>query len=118
MYHLFMYNIFLIYVKYMYNKGLISRCDESLLPNLKHKTVMHIASAFNSPIISFWGCTKPSLGFSPYMPNKASKNIITPISIRPCSKHGKYCRQNAKGCIKKISSELIYNSVIELLKKV
>ena len=26
--------------------------------------MMHIASAFDIPIISFWGCTKPSLGFS------------------------------------------------------
>ena len=91
---------------------------ESKLVLTNDTGMMHIASAFNSPIISFWGCTKPSLGFSPYMPNKASKNIITPVSIRPCSKHGKYCRQNPKGCIKKISSELIYNSVIELLKKV
>ncbi|MFL2581956.1 MAG: glycosyltransferase family 9 protein [Flavobacteriales bacterium] len=78
--------------------------------------MMHIASAFDSPIISFWGCTKPSLGFAPYMPKKPSKNIITPISNKPCSKHGKYCRENSKGCIKKISSELIYNTAINLLK--
>lgn len=78
--------------------------------------MMHIASAFNSPIISFWGCTKPSLGFSPYMPNKNSENIIIEISKRPCSKHGKYCRFQSKGCIKEIDHETIYKTVIRLIK--
>ena len=78
--------------------------------------MMHIASAFQSPIISFWGCTKPSLGFSPYMPAKDSENIITQFSDKPCSKHGKYCRIQSMGCIKEISSQTIYESILRLLK--
>ncbi len=78
--------------------------------------MMHIASAFNSPIISFWGCTKPSLGFHPYMPNEKSEHIIINLSKRPCSKYGKSCRFFEKGCIKKINSSEIYNTIIRLLK--
>lgn len=78
--------------------------------------MMHIASAFNMPIISFWGCTKPSLGFSPYMPNKKSENIIMEFSKRPCSKHGKYCRLQSKGCIKEIDDTTIYKAITSLIK--
>ena len=78
--------------------------------------MMHIASAFDSPIISFWGCTKPSLGFSAYMPNTKSQNIVVKKSKRPCSKHGKYCRFQKKGCIKDIDAKTIYRTVSSLLK--
>ena len=78
--------------------------------------MMHIASAFNSPIISFWGCTKPSLGFSAYMPNKKSENIIIEITKRPCSKHGKNCRFQSKGCIKEIDYTTISKTITRLIK--
>tara|TARA_B100001540_G_scaffold312850_1_gene334680 strand:- start:357 stop:1325 length:969 start_codon:yes stop_codon:yes gene_type:complete len=78
--------------------------------------MMHIASAFNSPILSFWGCTKPSLGFSPYLTKKESLTVISPISKKPCSKHGKYCKQSSEGCIKKISSKMIYDAIKKLLE--
>ena len=78
--------------------------------------MMHIACAFDVPIISFWGCTKPSLGFTPYMAHDMSINIVTSASKRPCSKHGKYCRVQSNGCIKEISAERIYDAVIGLLK--
>jgi len=78
--------------------------------------MMHIASAFNSPIISFWGCTKPSLGFSAYMPNKKSENIIIETTKRPCSKHGKNCRFQSKGCIKEIDYTTISKTITRLIK--
>lgn len=78
--------------------------------------MMHIASVFSTPIISFWGCTKPSLGFSPYPSNIKSKNIISSLSKRPCSKHGQYCRFQRSGCIKEIDENVIVNSVEKLLK--
>ena len=78
--------------------------------------MMHIASAFDTPIISFWGCTKPSLGFSPYMAAKKSKCIITSFSDAPCSKHGKYCKFQSKGCIKEIKPKIIYEAVVRLIK--
>ena len=78
--------------------------------------MMHIASAFSMPIISFWGCTKPSLGFSAYLPNNKSKNIISNLSERPCSKHGSYCRVQSEGCIKEIDENVIVEAIESLLK--
>ena len=78
--------------------------------------MMHIAAAFNVPIISFWGCTSPSLGFEAYMPAKDSEKITSPVSRRPCSKHGKYCRHQSNGCIKEIKSQTIYDAILRLLK--
>lgn len=78
--------------------------------------MMHIASAFDVPIISFWGCTKPELGFYAYQANIKSKKIISGISFRPCSKHGKSCRYNKKGCVKQIDEDLILKTVKRLLE--
>jgi ADP-heptose:LPS heptosyltransferase len=69
--------------------------------------LMHIASAFKKKIISFWGCTKPSLGMFPYKPHPKSIQIVTKSSLYPCSKLGNKCRQSNKGCINKISVEEI-----------
>ena len=68
--------------------------------------LMHIASALNKPIISFWGCTKPSLGFSP-MTNNKSVEIIAKSTYRPCSKHGNSCRIQKEGCVKQINPQTI-----------
>jgi len=73
--------------------------------------LMHIAAAFKKPIISFWGCTKPSLGFSPYMSSDQSKELITAKSDKPCSRHGHYCRFQGDGCVKEISSKIILQSI-------
>ena len=78
--------------------------------------MMHIASAFDVPIISFWGCTKPELGFYAYQANTKSKKIISAMSLRPCSKHGKSCRFKKKGCIKQIDEDLILKTVKRLLE--
>jgi len=77
--------------------------------------LMHIASAFNKPIASFWGCTQPILGFEPYMPNKNSKKITTEPQIKPCSRHGAYCRKTKTGCVKEISPEKILAALPDLL---
>ena len=102
--------------------GLIS-IDQSALLIKKSRFVltndtgmMHVASAFSMPIISFWGCTKPSLGFSAYLPNNKSKNIISNLSERPCSKHGSSCRFQHEGCIKEIDENVIIDTVESLLK--
>lgn len=78
--------------------------------------MMHIASALKMPIISFWGCTKPSLGFTPYMTDPSSIKIISKRSAKPCSKHGRHCKYGKNGCIKEIDPQLIYDSVLSLLK--
>lgn len=70
--------------------------------------MMHIGAAFKKPIISFWGCTKPSLGFAPYGAVESSIEMLSEASVRPCSKHGKSCKHIALGCIKQIDSDKIY----------
>ena len=76
---------------------------------------MHIAAAFKKAIISLWGCTKPSLGFYPYMTNSDSIMIVSEKSKRPCSKHGSHCRYNSKGCINYISSKEISEAISDLI---
>ena len=77
--------------------------------------LMHIGAAFKKSIVSFWGCTKPSLGFAPYAAASDSIEILSTISKRPCSKHGKSCKHKSLGCIKFIDSKDIEKAVIKLL---
>ena len=100
--------------------GMISLDQSALL--IKHSKLvltndtgmMHISSAFSNPIISFWGCTKPSLGFSPYMPKNKFKNLISEMSKKPCSKHGQYCNYLNDGCVKSISADEICSTIKKL----
>jgi heptosyltransferase-2 len=64
--------------------------------------MMHIGAALNKKIVSFWGCTKPDMGFYPYVKEEKSLLIVSPNSKRQCSKHGDSCRYSKDGCIKHI----------------
>ncbi len=57
---------------------------------ITHDTgLMHIAAAFKKEIISVWGNTVPSFGFTPYLPDSKSKMVeVKGLSCRPCSKIG------------------------------
>jgi ADP-heptose:LPS heptosyltransferase len=54
--------------------------------------LMHIAAAYNKPVISIWGNTVPDFGMYPYFPvgsEEKSKIIqVLGLSCRPCSKLG------------------------------
>jgi len=78
--------------------------------------LMHVASALSKPIISFWGCTKPSLGFYPYMTKNQCVQIIAKPTHRPCSKHGRSCRIQPEGCIKQIDSTTIIEEISKFYK--
>ena len=56
---------------------------------ITHDTgLMHIAAAFDKPVISVWGNTVPEFGMYPY---KTSQSVIAEVknlSCRPCSKIG------------------------------
>lgn len=75
-------------------------------------SILHVGSAFKLPTISFWGCTKPELGFRSYL-NPLSYEIRSEYR-RPCSKHGKNCRVLTNGCVKTIKPEIIYKKVKEI----
>jgi ADP-heptose:LPS heptosyltransferase len=53
--------------------------------------LMHIAAAFEKPIVSVWGNTIPDFGMSPFIPQKPNNSFIAEVeglSCRPCSKIG------------------------------
>jgi ADP-heptose:LPS heptosyltransferase len=54
--------------------------------------LMHIAAAFNKPIVSVWGNTIPAFGMYPYLPATHPSNSmiaeVKHLSCRPCSKLG------------------------------
>lgn len=55
--------------------------------------MMHIAAAFNKPIVSIWGNTVPEFGMYPYFKNneepEGTKRLeVKGLSCRPCSKIG------------------------------
>lgn len=64
--------------------------------------MMHLSAALGTSITSFWGCTRPSLGMSPWRPSSGSHMLLPEnrSSIQPCSKLGNRCRHRGKGlCI-------------------
>ncbi len=71
---------------------------------VSHDTgLMHIASAFEKPIVSIWGNTTPALGMYPYMPTKPllfSIHEVPNLGCRPCSKIGfKTCPKKHFSCM-------------------
>ncbi len=56
---------------------------------ITHDTgLMHIAAAFNKPIISVWGNTVPEFGMYPYKTTHSSIIQVNGLTCRPCSKIG------------------------------
>lgn len=68
--------------------------------------MMHIAAAFNKPILSIWGNTVPDFGMYPYLPEQVSqekqrRQEVSGLSCRPCSKIGyQTCPKEHFRCIK------------------
>lgn len=53
--------------------------------------LMHIAAAFEKPVISIWGNTIPGFGMYPYLPKHPERLFIAEVhglKCRPCSKIG------------------------------
>jgi len=56
---------------------------------ISHDTgLMHIAAAFNKPIISVWGNTVPEFGMYPYKTDQSHIVEVKGLNCRPCSKIG------------------------------
>ena len=87
--------------------------QNSLLLLTNDSGLMHRGSAFKKNIISFWGCTKPNMGFAPYISKNRSVQILSNESERQCSKHGNSCRYIEDGCVKLIN----YREISEAVKK-
>lgn len=74
--------------------------------------LMHIAAAFNKPIVSVWGNTIPGFGMYPYLPkeNPAPSLLaqVNGLRCRPCSKIGhRKCPKKHFRCMNDIDIEPI-----------
>ncbi|HEY9361710.1 MAG TPA: glycosyltransferase family 9 protein [Chitinophagaceae bacterium] len=82
--------------------------------------LMHIAAAFNKPIISLWGNTVPSFGMYPYYGKNYLKQSKLPYDIlqvnklwcRPCSKIGyAKCPLGHFKCMENITEEEVLQKI-------
>lgn len=76
--------------------------------------LMHIASAYDVPIVSVWGNTSPDFGMYPYRPMKKESFSIhqVAVSCRPCSKIGyESCPKKHFKCMTKQDSEAISKDI-------
>jgi ADP-heptose:LPS heptosyltransferase len=74
--------------------------------------LMHVAAAFNKPIVSVWGNTIPAFGMYPYMQEICQSNSmiaeVQGLACRPCSKLGfRECPKKHFNCMKQIETDPI-----------
>lgn len=79
---------------------------------ITHDTgMMHIAAAFQKPIISIWGNTIPEFGMSPYYAKGMERNIsieLKNLDCRPCSKIGhSKCPKGHFNCMNQIDATAV-----------
>ncbi len=84
--------------------------------------LMHIAAAFQKPIVSIWGNTIPEFGMYPYFPDNSDRSIISEVNhlkCRPCSKLGyKKCPKKHFKCMTLQDEGFISNSIQNLVENV
>ena len=80
---------------------------------ITHDTgLMHIAAAFNKPIISIWGNTVPEFGMYPYKLSHSNFAEVKNLSCRPCSKIGyQQCPLGHFKCMNDIDLLYIVNQI-------
>ncbi len=80
--------------------------------------LMHIAAAFDKPVVSVWGNTVPQLGMYPYIPAFPERVRIienNKLSCRPCSKIGfDSCPKGHFKCMMDLENKLIAKSLVEV----
>lgn len=74
--------------------------------------LMHIAAAFNKPIMSLWGNTLPEFGMYPYLPARGGNAFevaeVKNLPCRPCSKIGyAHCPQKHFRCMELIDENKV-----------
>lgn len=81
--------------------------------------LMHIAAAFDTPIVSVWGNTIPELGMYPYRPAHPESYTIHQVldlSCRPCSKIGfQSCPKKHFKCMLQQDTAAIANDLMKSL---
>ncbi len=78
--------------------------------------MMHVAVSQKIPVMAFFGSTTEELGFFPFG-EKQQVLEIKDLSCRPCSHVGRdNCPKGHFKCMKEISPELAYKSIIDLME--
>jgi len=88
--------------------------------------LMHIAAAYQRPIIALWGNTTPELGMFPYYGNNNLKTVVsaktvnienTSLSCRPCSKIGyAKCPKKHFKCMNDLDMALVQQKIEDFWK--
>jgi len=82
---------------------------------ITHDTgIMHIAAAFQKPVISIWGNTIPEFGMYPYFGNDEKGTIVQTenLKCRPCSKLGhSKCPKGHFNCMNLIDEDVVVKAV-------
>ncbi len=83
--------------------------------------MMHIAAAFQKPVISIWGNTVPKFGMYPYEPKHPENVVIIEnnhLNCRPCSKIGfSKCPKKHFKCMQWENERLIIEDTLRFLQK-
>jgi len=88
---------------------------------ITHDTgLMHIAAAFNKPIISIWGNTTPLFGMYPYYRKESNTDNkvfeVENLSCRPCSKIGyKKCPKGHFKCMNNQPIDIIADTAKQMV---
>ena len=82
--------------------------------------MMHVAAAVGTPVVAIWGCTRPSLGMSAWLPASGSRNIEPEgRGNRPCSKLGDRCRfgghRSGDWCANHVADQRVIDALTLLL---
>lgn len=82
---------------------------------------LHLASAFNVPIIAFWGPTSSEVGFGPLSEKQlviSHKTLFGHnLPCQPCGTHGaKKCPKKHHLCMKKMTPQLVIPKIKQFLR--
>jgi len=73
--------------------------------------------AMKTPVVEIYGSTVPAFGFYPY--GDGHLIIEKNLSCRPCGIHGhQKCPLGHFRCMKEISAEEVFNTVVKKLKEI
>lgn len=79
--------------------------------------LMHVAAAFQKPVVSFFGSTTPQLGFAPFR----SPSLVMEdknLSCRPCTHIGRNsCPKKHFQCMMNLNPALIYPDILNFLRE-
>lgn len=79
--------------------------------------LMHVATAFQIPVVSFFGSTTPQLGFAPF---RSPSLLIEDLSVtcRPCTHIGRNkCPKKHFNCMLNLKPEIILPKIVTFLNE-